>query len=448
MKRKLLLAALAASVVLGGCAEESSLPNPSGEGTVRAINAIPGSPNVAFLIEERSAGTAAYKTATSSTQWDALSYTFNFEVILAGDTTTTRVASQVLEVVRDTDYTFLITGALNAPDITLVEVPMREWSGSETVFEVRFGNLGTTLGAVDFYLADEAIPPALGAQLATLSPGEVSDTIELDAADLVLTITPAGDDTTVLFQSDPVTFSEQNSQLINVFDGDENDIAPLAVRTVITSGLGGNLAIFDARFPPTFRFIHASRNMPTADIYLDDPLTVPIVMDHAYRDIDGPVDVTVGTLPLTYTETANMGNILIDEDIAVLAGSRRDLYIANDRDGNDRLVSHLADRRSILTFVQFIIFNAASGRDNVDLYFVDAGELLDDATPVLSGFPLAGIPVQIPLPPGSYEIYVTDVDEKVPLAGPIPLDAATGDVFEAILYDNVDPNIIDFEFLP
>lgn len=448
MNRKLLLAALAASVVLGGCAEESSLPNPSGEGTVRAINAIPGSPNVAFLIEERSAGAAAYKAATNTTQWDALSYTFNFDVILAGDTTTTRVASQALDVARDMDYSFVMTGALNAPDITLIEAPLREWSSSETVFEVRFGNLGATLGAVDFYLADAAVPPALGSQLATLSLGEVSDIIELPAADLVLTVTPAGDDTTVLFQSDPVTFAEQNSQLINVFDGDENDIAPLAVRTFNTSASGANLAILDSRFPPTFRFIHASRNMPTADIYLDDPLTVPVVADHAYREVDGPIDVTAGALPLTYTETANIGNILVDEDVTVFSGTQTDIYIANDSVGNDRLVTNFADRRSVLTFVQFIIFNAASGRERVDLYIVDAGELLDDATPIFGGLPLAGTPVQIPLGAGTYEIYVTDVDEKIPLAGPIPLDATAGDVFESILYDNVDPNVIDFEFLP
>ena len=66
MKRYLLTGLLAAAIAIGGCAKESELPNPTGEGTVRAINAISTSPAINFLIEERFVAAATYKSATSS----------------------------------------------------------------------------------------------------------------------------------------------------------------------------------------------------------------------------------------------------------------------------------------------------------------------------------------------------------------------------------------------
>ena len=53
MKHYLLTGLLAAAVAIAGCARESDLPKPTGEGDVRAINAIPTSPNISFLIEEQ-----------------------------------------------------------------------------------------------------------------------------------------------------------------------------------------------------------------------------------------------------------------------------------------------------------------------------------------------------------------------------------------------------------
>ena len=79
MNRHVLLAVCMAAVILGACAKESKLPKATGEGAVRALNAIPASPEIAFLIEERLLGSAAPKTVTTTAVWDNLEYTFNFQ---------------------------------------------------------------------------------------------------------------------------------------------------------------------------------------------------------------------------------------------------------------------------------------------------------------------------------------------------------------------------------
>lgn len=448
MKRYVILAVCVAAVILGACAKESKFPKATGEGAVRALNAIPASPEIVFLIEERALGSATTKSVTATWPYDDLDYTFNFQTLLAGAGTTTRVASQPLKVEADKDYTFVISGALDAPDITIWEADQREWTATETAFEARMAHAAETLGSVDIYLADPVIPPALGSQIATLAFGEIAAPVDVESGEYVMTITPAGDDTTILFVSDPVTIAPQSQFMMTVFDGDENDLTPISVRLFNISG-GGTGALADSRFPPQMRFIHGGMNFGNADIYIDDPLTVPVVTNHAFKDITPFIDVTGGVLPVTYTPPGNPGTTLVDVDEAVFAGTRTDFFVLTAADGTDIRVSNLADRRSIQTRARLSFMNAAGGRPGVDVYIVpDGEELLEDTFPILPGLPVGFSPVQIPIAPGIYDVYITDIGEDILLAGPITLDLDFGDVVETIIYENVDPTVVDFAIIP
>jgi hypothetical protein len=451
MKRYLTLAVVAAAFIVGACAKESSLPNPTGEGSIRALNAIPESPEFRVLIEERLLGNATYKSVTPTSVYDDLDYTFNFEVILAGDATRTRVASQFIGVQDNTDYTMVISGALDAPDITVWEADRRDWTGSETVFEGRAAHLSTALGQVDIYIADAATPPVLGAQFATLDVGEVSLPLDFETGEYVMTITPAGDDTTILFVSDPVTISAQTQYMFTVFDADGNDLAPISVR-LFSLGLGGTGALVDSRFPPQIRFIHASLNFGDADIYIEEELTTPIVTDHMFTNITPFIDVTSGTLPVTYTPPGNTGTTLIDVDESIIAGTRSDFYVLLSATDADTRIFTIADRRSISTIGRVSFMNTVGGRAAVDLYLVPSGEPVDDYAPLLPGLPRGTSPIQLPITPDSYDVYVssveTETESSVVLAGPIPLVVDFGDVIETIIFENVDPTVVDFVVLP
>ena len=139
--RPILCVLAALAITLAGCAGETKLPVATGKGTVRAVNAIKSSPAFRFLIEERLIGAAEYKSSTASSPFDDLDYVFNFDVqVAATDTELTRVARKALTVVKDVEYTFVISGNYKSPAITVWEAPTREWSGTETVFEARFGH--------------------------------------------------------------------------------------------------------------------------------------------------------------------------------------------------------------------------------------------------------------------------------------------------------------------
>ena len=115
----------------------------------------------------------------------------------------TRVASEFLKVNADIEYTFLITGDIAAPTISLWEIPVREFDGTGTVFEMRVGHGADVLGSVDVYVGLLGIAPVLGEQVATLAPGEVSTPMDLSEDDYLITVTAPGDPTTVLYESFP-----------------------------------------------------------------------------------------------------------------------------------------------------------------------------------------------------------------------------------------------------
>ena len=199
---RVLLAAIVA-ITIGACGSESQFPVATGEGTIRMINAVPTSPDIVFRIEERRIDTVAYRNNSAPQQWDDLEYTFNFEYtrLLAVDPT--RVASQLLDVVRDTEYTLVLRGSLETPTVNIWEIAERSFTDADTVFEMRLGHAADVLGPIDVYIGTEGVAPAPGAQAATLAPGEVSIPSDIEAGTYVITVTTAGDAADILFESVP-----------------------------------------------------------------------------------------------------------------------------------------------------------------------------------------------------------------------------------------------------
>lgn len=442
--------ALIALIVANGitaCGGDSSLPVATGKGSVRAINAIPTSPEFGFLIEERLLDGIRYKTNSSPRDWDDLHYIFNFEVLLAGDFTTTRVASEALDVVADVEYTFLIAGSLATPTITVWEIAEREFSGTETIFEMRIGHAADAMGPVDVYVALEGIAPVLGEQVATLAPGEVSAATDLEQDNYVVTMTAVDDPATVIYQSVPGFIVSNQSVLITVFEGDANDTAPFTLR--IFNHLGSSAAIPDERFPPTARFVHATMDLATSDIYDDALLQNQIASDFAFGDVTADIDVGVGESTLTFTAAGNPGAILLESALTAFDGTRVNYYMTVTLADNSLLGAPLiVDRRSIETIARLTFFHSAINNQLVDLYVVGADELIDEALPRQIFLAYGSQTGAIALTEGSFDVYITTSGEKTILDGPFRIDVSLGDVFQGVLIDRVDPTLAEFRIFP
>ena len=446
MKRFFLLLGCISAAALIACSVESSLPNATGKGSIRAINAIKNSPSIAFLIEEQQLSAVAYKNSTTAERYDDLEYRFNVEVQFAGESTPRRVASQLLDVVADKDYIFLISGSLANPTMTLWEGDQRNWDDGATVFETRFAHTAKSLGDIDVYFAASGVAPVLGEERGTLSFGQIIPAAEFPAGDYVLIMTASGDPSTIYFSSDTIPITAQSTLLFTVFDADANDTGPLSVRVYTDSG--ATSPISDPDYPPTLRFIHASMALATADVYNEETLTTPILTSHAFGGISADIPVAAGNNSLTYTAAGNSGAILFENTVNAFGGTHSAVVIIGADVDSLGAVTFVPNRSPVDTFITFSFMNAAANHPSVDVYIVAADADITDQLPLLPSNFFGNAPTLAGLNAGSYDLYLTDSAEQTVLAGPVRIDAALGDVINIIALDTVDPATAQINFIP
>ena len=441
MKRLLLVVALLA--VLAACSSESNLPTPTGKGTIRGINAIIASPSIAFRIEERFLGNIDYKDGSNVTRWDDFEYIFNFEVIFVGDLEVTRIASVTLKVDADKDYSLVISGDLMNPTVTIWEGDERSFDETETVFETRFAHTAPAMGDVDLYFAPDGTAPAIGAEIGSLSFGEILPAIDVEAGVYVITVTRAGDPLDILYQSGVATYLAQTALLIPFFDGDEVNTGEFVARGFTTAG---SLLLPDATALPTIRFIQASFDLPNSDVYDDEMLTSLVLNDHAFGEFTDDMQLPIGLTSYTYTTVGDTSAVLFESGILTSADNHFN-YLLIGEQGARFAQTYIPDRRSVSTIAKLRLFHAALQNDPLDLYVVDAGASIDDENPTGRLVYSLNSPT-LAVPAGSYDMYVTVADEKTIVAGPVQIDVVLGDVVEIIVVDTVDPALADFLILP
>ncbi len=437
--RALIVAALAAAI-LGGCAE-TSLPQATGKGTINAINAMPASPSVSFLIEERVLGNVGYKAILGRQSFDDLTFNFNFEFIGPGDTAPTRVATEFLDVVADTDYMFVLTGSITAPDVTLWERPERDWSGTETVFEAGIAHLSPALGDLDVYFAPTGTAPVLGEERAKLSFGERVPEIDLENGEYELIITVRDDPATILYQSHPVIYSARVSYTLAIFDADPSITGNISVRSISSLGLSSELP--DPGFMPTLRTVHAAFGTENIDIYADEDFTAAIFSDLGFGQSTGDLAVDDGILLYTYTVVGDSGVIIDEEAQFVPRGQRVSTFLAGPPGPDLSRIILPDNRRSIETHAKLRLIQAAANFETLDLYLVDAGTDITDINPTFAGMPFGLATDFAAQAAGSYDFILTLPGEKVLIATPLQLDLLDGDVVEALMIDTVDPMIVE-----
>ena len=125
-------------------------------------------------------------------------------------------------------------------------------------------------------------------------------------------------------------------------------------------------------------------------------------------------------------------------------GQRRHVILIEDSTGVGELVSYTPNLRSVETIAKLLVANTTQSNTLVDVYILQAGETIEEDTlPFLNGLVIGLSPITIPMPEGDFDIYVTPDDDTVPLAGPVPITTAFGEVWQMLIYENVDPAVVD-----
>ena len=445
MKRTLLL--VACLVTLTACTSETSLPDPTGKGAVRMVNAIPGSPPVRFLIEELLLEGVVYQDSSSPAPYDDFEYRFNFEIAVPGETEFTRIGSRVLQVRADREHVFLLSGDVNNPDIRIWTADSRTFDDTDTVFQVQFSHGSTALGAIDVYF--DPIGTTLGdnAPAASLAFGEIADPIDYEAGEYVLTVTAANDINTVHFAAQGTDLLAQFAHIVTIFDGDANDTGTVAV-TSMTS-VGNPFVFADTTVPPQVRFIHTSFDTEAVDVYDDEQLTSLVAPNVTFRSATADLDTTTEGRTYYFTPAGSTAQILFEQDIsAPEAATFSHIYIVGD-DGASGATRQVPDRAPTSTSAKLRIFHGAANYGFFDVYLVEPGaDVTDDDLPILVSVAYALPSPIVQLVGGSYDLYLTDAGTRDTISAPLPLDLADGDIVDLIAVDTVDTAVVELVNIP
>ncbi len=433
---------LALAILLAACAD-SERPTPTGKAGFRGMNGITSAPNVTFRIEELGLETLPYKSASGSRQFDDFSYSINFDVTFPGDIDATRIATTQIDTVVDQDYLFVLTGQMAAPEIILWENVERIWDGTESVFQLDFGHVANSLGAVDIYFDVPGTAPTPGNEISSLEFGQISPPMDLENGDYEIVVTPKDDPANVIYSSNTITYAAGNTATITLFETDPSITSPLSVRVINISGTAIELA--DANSLPTERFLHGAFGTEAFDVSFDGDTANPIATNVGYGEITADFEVPADAIEYTYTATGNPGTILHTAPVTAVGVSRTTIML-NGAPGSLLASTLIDDRRPRATNARLRTMNLSLNFISVDIYLLDPGTEISDEENVPLLFNNA---YTIPSPhvavlAGSYEMWATVIgDPSMPLTGPIPIDVLTGENIELAILDNTDPAIVD-----
>ncbi|MGB5247246.1 MAG: DUF4397 domain-containing protein [Woeseia sp.] len=427
-----------ACTLITGCAK-SNRQEATGKGALVAVNAIVDAPDIFFQIEQRNLGAAAFGGATTASRYDDLSYTFNFAVPVAGASSSERILSRQLDVVRDTFYLFAVGGTLAAPQLYLWEDAERTWDGTETVFELALANLNNEPGALDVYLLPPGVAPGIGNRLASLATGERLPTAEFATGEYVLTLTAADAPQTVQFRSATLTWPGASSSTLLILDKDPSRAGTGIASVRRVTQAGNSTEIADTRFPPSAQILHGAVALGNVDLAQNDDFGNLLAANLAFGTLTADTALVSGLNSYTFTDAGNQGAVIIDEDISVGDGLRHTFVLVGP-DSDPDILTSVSVRRPYATSGRIGFTHAASGIAFVDLYLLKAGETVTDNGPQYAFVPFK---TQVPLAAfaaDDYELTVTISGEKTIVAGPVALDVANGDVLDVFVLETADPN--------
>lgn len=438
---RFIAAALALTVVVtfAGCAKTSQV-EATGKGTIRGINAIATSPELQFLIEERSIGPVSFKSVAGYTEFDDLTYNFNFDLLIPGDTSATRLATQFIDVIADTEYTVVIAGTIANPSTFLWESPERAWEGTETVFQADFAHLSPALGEVDVYFDAPGTVPVLGNAVASLAYGDRVPYVEMPSGTYELTITPKDTPGTISFQSGSITSATAASVTYAIFDADPSTTASIAVNQLNANG--GSATVNDVRIPANFRLLHAAFGTGNVDAYVDNDFSAAVFSNVGFGEISAYSDIVSTTVPFTVTDTGNSGAPVHESDITVAQNFRSTVILGGEA-GTPvyRQTNH--DARPLETFPVVRFMNMSFNAAAVTIYMLDPGTVIDENTGArFTGMPTLADTGFFGPAAGTYEVTLTLLDDLTPIATPFTITIANGDILDFVILDTADPTMV------
>jgi hypothetical protein len=422
------LAALALAAV--GCDQGRSNP---GDAVVRIVNAAPGFDTVQVYRENvtTSQNGFAFQGGTEAT-WDEDTYDLSAYVNNLATGRLDQLVTAPQQVLAANLYDIVVVQHGDGAELKIVEVAPPAAGASDT--QVLALHAAESLPGMDLFLeapgADiaGAVPWGSIGFLGTLPPRNVA------AGDYQLTVTAAGDRTSVIFKSGTFTLGAAASTLL-VVTPDDTGVSPVSV-TFVQGGAPS--VLLDQNAPAALRVINGAGDGGARDVAVASQFTPPLFAAVPFAATTDYASLAAGAeLKVNVTPPGNPGVLEIDTTLTPLPGRSYTMLVSGPAGTLTQLIS-TDDNRHLLREARLRFYNAANQFTGVDFVVILPGVELATTPPTAVLGPGA-MSVAVSAVPAEYDVYLRQSGTaSTVLAGPVRVTVGAGGVYGVLATNGAD----------
>lgn len=408
-------------------------PPPAPLAKVQIVHASPDAPRVNLAVDGITfVENVDYLDATPVTDLAVGSHTADVNAILPDGTTIEAFPTIEADFAVDTIYTVLAVNTLaNIEPLILTRPDSGVTAGNA---RIQIVHAASNAPIVDVYATAPGADLADSSPLVTADFKDSLDATEVPAGDYQIRITPAGDASTVVYDSGTINLPDSGDFVIaavtNVGPGEQ----PVNLLLMSPSG---SVSILDAATPTSVRVIHASPDAPAVDVIANDGFAQPLISNIPFAGWAGYVDLAADTYNIKVVPNGASEPVVIDADLTFDAGVAYNV-IATDVLANITPLVLTADNRSVGTEAKLRVIHASPTAQNVDIYLVAPQTDITDVAPTLSNVPFQADTNFLSVAEGSYDVIVTPTGTKDAAIGPATIGLSAGGVYTIIARDAED----------
>ena len=424
-------AVLFAAFALIGCDQGQKAPAKT---RVHVVNAAPSFAQL-FYQRERPPNEApealAFKAVTAH-DYDVDTNDFFVYHQRVGTAEVLDTSTWIKQLVADTEYTFVLAEAAGKISPQIVEYTPK-LAASDT--QIAVVHAGESLPAVDVYVQPTGAGIAGAAPRGTVSfLGQVAPKT-FAGGDYDITLTAAGDPTTVLFALSGVNLA---AGITNVFviagEGGQGTAALSVIMAQDTP-----LVLYSANATSGLRAINAADDGVARDFAINHEYSPPILPAVPHGTATSYVTVPVNaSLPISVTPVGNSGVLELDVPVTAAAGTLNTVIFAGPA---GTLVSQpvVDDRRRITSEAKLRFVNAANQFTTAtEVVLLPPGTTDQTTIAPLTGLVAPSVTDYLYITPGGYDLLFRETVTNTVRAGPIHVNLVDGGIYGVMTLNGPD----------
>jgi hypothetical protein len=436
MKLTMKSLAMGAAFLLVGCNNSDNdlpaIPEKPTSATVKVVHAVSDAPDVSV---SRTNGVVIPNLAFGAVATPLVASAGDFKVAvdakLPGGATARVIPETTLALTDATDYVVFAAGKAADSSIEPIVVSFPQTAVSSGNVRLRVVHAAASAPTVDVHLTAPDATLSSGTVAATLEFTGATGDVTVPAGDYRVRITPAGNLTTVVYDSGTVALASATDLTIAALDSRFAGPSPVSLLALAQGG-NTSLDLLDVNSVASVRVVHDVADAPAVDVLVDDAVAVNAL---AFPDFTDYAALAPDTYNVKVAADADNSVVVIDADLQLNAGSYYTVHaVGSLTEGSIEPLVVEDNPRRIATAAQIRVIHGSSLAGPVDIYLT-AGSDISAATAALSNVPFKADSGYVQVPAGDYFVTVTPAGSKTAAIGPVAISLDANKIYTAVARD-------------